>query len=424
MFPLYVPAVVYPPAPEETLPRTSAGRYWVSLLVAAAAMPVGFAAHAQPALEGTGSVPSSAERAVLLDAVCELDAATDLCACRDQPERPTRIERVRSGSFTTAGAAERLLALRGCERAGTALLERRENDTWSARHFYPRARTTTCLTFERDASTDLLVCHRALASETWRVGWIYSLDFPGGALRRRQLSSYESNARGCPGSRLRTTHPVAWERWQVDGDPRPPLLTVRLQHRNGDVPDEYADACRAMEQGDPVFGPRRVRTEYFALRDGWFEFAGAHRVQIGEGPRAKQAPTGDEETSRTWLGDRRPKAPVCRREDVLENVRTHRERLASCYRETLRESPDVEGVVQMRWTIDRSGSVDSIERLADGVDDDHLRSCVRSTVALFEFPPPRGGDECTFVYPFRFEPTSSRLESRDRYYSLRREGSR
>jgi len=384
------------------------------------------AAVAESSLDDPATRPSTAERASMTEAICELPAAESVCACEKSGPRSTRIVRLREGSFSGEGARERLAAVDGCGRRGTALLAPDSEGRWRAMTFYPRTDTKTCLPFDRTEGPDLLVCHRTVSAETWRVGWLYSLDFAGGRLRRREITSYRSNARGCPAERLRTTHPVEWHKWQVEGDPRPPLLTLRLRHRNGDVPDRFRDACRAMEEGIPVFGPRRVRTEYYALVDGRFEFRGALRsssgppgpgLQKGEGPVAAEASDGRAQTEETsaetdrdsarWTDDRRLESPVCRREDALRNVRESRDALADCYRRAFRASSGLAGTVKLRWRVGPAGRIEATEVLSDGPGDEGLLACVRSVVRNFEFPPPRGGERCSFVYPFEFTPESA-----------------
>lgn len=383
-----------------TLITHDLGRGLAAAVVAAACIVVEGKAAAGP-LDGAGTAPSEVAVANLRSTLCDRTTAPAICSCEDSESSTPNLAHLTRGSFTGANASELLVHIEYCDREGTALFGRNgsteQSDTaddghWRLLEVFADVHTDTCLFVDPEAGPDMLVCHRALDGGTWRLGLFHSLYFADGELERRQLTSYQSNARGCPVHVLRTEHPTGWRVWQVADDPRPPLLTIFFEHQNGRVPDRFDDACEAMRTGDPVFGERRRVAEYFELVDGRFEFAGATLRSEGQ-PDAE------------WSTNRRIDAPVCRRRDIRERVRDHREAVRQCYARTAGDG-EATGRIEIRWTIEGDGHVGRAAVVSDTVDRPRLAECLRRTISDMTFTPPRAADRCTFIYPFDFSSDS------------------
>ncbi len=373
-----------------------------SLLVAlAAGLTLGAAPADKGPLEAAGSRPAAPRAEQLVDRICGGEDPAPICRCADpnvetRADRSPTVTRIIPGAFTGTDTPQRLAHLTHCGRTATALLTRADDDTgadsvpWRLQEVYDDLHTATCRRLDLVDRPDLLVCHRTVENETWRIGLFHALDLSDGSLERRQLTSYRSNARGCPADILRTEHPIGWRIWHVADDPRPPLVTIHFKHRNAAVPDAYQDACRAMEDGDALFANERRIAEYFELRDGRLQFAGATLQSGSDGSGAN------------WTTDRRVEAPICRTRTVLERVRGQSDALRRCYAGAVDGSEAPSGTLELRWTIERSGEVADTEVVSDGPSHPALTDCVRRLVEQMSFVPPRAGDSCTFVYPFEF----------------------
>jgi len=345
-------------------------------------------------LDGDGRAPSDDRRRELTSTICE--AEPSFCRCSDDASASPTVVRTVAGQFVDPQADEVIAHLGHCETVASAIVRRAPNasdaesaEDWELVALHRGVDTRTCRRFDVGSDTDRLICHRTIEGDTWRIGFFHALAFSPDGYERRQLSSYGSNARGCPTDVLRTEHPLDWRIWHVPDDPRPALVTLFFQHRNGRVPEPFAEACEAMRGGEPVFGSRRRVTEYFEWTGRRFAFAGATRRR------------GDQQSA-SWTTSERLEAPICRRRDVLDRIANRRDGLRRCYADTLGEDRTAAGTLELKWTIGSDGSVDQIEVLTDGLENAKLRTCVRRLVAAIEFPPPRGGDTCSFVYPFEF----------------------
>lgn len=362
----------------------------IALWVAMVGIVLGFGPAAADAasLEDAGTPPPDPLGETILEQVCALDEADELCSCREKNDGAAEVTRIRHGHFSGEDSEQMLAAIRGCE-AGSALLELRDGEPERALRYYPEVETDICSSFPTGDGTDVLVCHRTVEGSSWRIGFFHSLDFRGAELVRRQITSYRSNARGCPENRLRTTHATGWRRWAVEGDPRPPMLMIHFQLRNGEVPAQHANACEAMGEGEPVFGPLRRRTEYYTLEGRRFRRVGARTATGRE---------GDIE----WVDERRPEEPACRREDALDRVRRHRDEVTHCYTRALKKNRSLAGKLRLEWSVDEEGRVDGVRAVRDELEDEALVECVGSVIRTFEFPPPRAAASCSFVHTFEF----------------------
>ena len=206
------------------------------------------------------------------------------------------------------------------------------------------------------------------------------------------MTTYRTNARGCPADRLSLRYPVGWKIWQAPDDPRPALVTLFFRDHGGPVPDDHVDACEAMADGRPVFGSLRHVTEYFEWRDGRLAFAGATRRPDGA-PEALE-----------WTSRRRPTGEICRPDEFARALRARTDAIQRCYGRALADQPKLEGRLSVRCHVGPDGRVDSVETVRDDLDSKPLRRCIVETVQKISVTPPRAGDHCSFVYPFDFAP--------------------
>lgn len=78
-------------------------------------------------------------------------------------------------------------------------------------------------------------------------------------------------------------------------------------------------------------------------------------------------------------------------------------RLRLCYESGLKKNPALQGMVTIKFVIDRSGSVSSARAGRSDMGDPTTVSCVVNTFKLLSFPELEGGI-VTVVYPFVFKP--------------------
>ncbi|QQR89681.1 MAG: AgmX/PglI C-terminal domain-containing protein [Myxococcales bacterium] len=85
---------------------------------------------------------------------------------------------------------------------------------------------------------------------------------------------------------------------------------------------------------------------------------------------------------------------------VRRNINTVR----YCYEQTLRERPDLEGRITMRFVIAEGGSVISADVLSRASDIQHteLSQCMSESIRRWNFPQPEGGGVVIVSYPFMF----------------------
>ena len=74
-----------------------------------------------------------------------------------------------------------------------------------------------------------------------------------------------------------------------------------------------------------------------------------------------------------------------------------------CYEDALRNCPNLQGRVTLRFTIAPDGSVREARALDSDVPDAMLAACVVRQVRTVQFPAPEGG-AVTVVYPILFSP--------------------
>lgn len=87
-------------------------------------------------------------------------------------------------------------------------------------------------------------------------------------------------------------------------------------------------------------------------------------------------------------------------------VRTHYPEFERCYAAGLRRDPELQGRIQIRFVIERDGSVGNVTTAGSNLLDTEVSRCIVSESQLMHFPAPDGGI-ITVVYPLMLSPTRS-----------------
>jgi hypothetical protein len=113
-------------------------------------------------------------------------------------------------------------------------------------------------------------------------------------------------------------------------------------------------------------------------------------------------------------GKHRPRTPTVRvgtsvvsghlpPEVIQRIVRQNYGRFRMCYEQGLTRNPNLEGRVQVRFVINREGSVSNVQNGGSDLPDSGVTSCVISAYYGLSFPQPEGGI-VTVTYPIMFQP--------------------
>jgi hypothetical protein len=92
-------------------------------------------------------------------------------------------------------------------------------------------------------------------------------------------------------------------------------------------------------------------------------------------------------------------------EVIQRIVRQNNGRFRLCYENGLRKNPDLKGRVVVKFVIDRSGAVSTVQDGGSDLPDQGVVSCVVRSFGNLTFPQPEGGI-VTVVYPIIFTPAS------------------
>jgi hypothetical protein len=82
---------------------------------------------------------------------------------------------------------------------------------------------------------------------------------------------------------------------------------------------------------------------------------------------------------------------------VTENMET----IKQCYLDALRASPDIQGVLKMKFTVTKAGKVSKATAIQNDLND-QVEKCVIATLKKLKFP--KRTDNRTVEYPFKFIP--------------------
>ncbi|QQR88832.1 MAG: AgmX/PglI C-terminal domain-containing protein [Myxococcales bacterium] len=90
------------------------------------------------------------------------------------------------------------------------------------------------------------------------------------------------------------------------------------------------------------------------------------------------------------------------KEVIRRVIRRHLNEVRFCYEQELRQRPDLEGRVSVKFIISPSGAVQSsvVDAGSSTLGDNSVRSCVANAVRRWTFPAPEGGGVVIVTYPF------------------------
>jgi hypothetical protein len=91
--------------------------------------------------------------------------------------------------------------------------------------------------------------------------------------------------------------------------------------------------------------------------------------------------------------------PVVIQRVVIQNFR----RVRLCYENGIKNNPNLQGRVTIKFVIGLGGAVELAKDGGSGMPDTDVIDCVVRSFSKLEFPPPEGG-KVTVVYPIQFSP--------------------
>ncbi len=83
-------------------------------------------------------------------------------------------------------------------------------------------------------------------------------------------------------------------------------------------------------------------------------------------------------------------------------IKTNRNALRGCYETSLRKVPELNGTINVRFSIESDGSVGQTSIVKDTTFDAQLSACLLREIRTWKFPSPPGGGRIFVTYPFRF----------------------
>ncbi|MBP6218886.1 MAG: TonB family protein [Oligoflexales bacterium] len=90
--------------------------------------------------------------------------------------------------------------------------------------------------------------------------------------------------------------------------------------------------------------------------------------------------------------------------EILGSIRVHLNEVRFCYEGLLQRKPGANGKVKMRFVINSTGRVSSVNTESSTIQDNEMKNCLAGAIRKWQFPAPRGGGEVTVNYPFTFSP--------------------
>lgn len=91
--------------------------------------------------------------------------------------------------------------------------------------------------------------------------------------------------------------------------------------------------------------------------------------------------------------------------EIHRVIRTHIKEVKQCYDQGLERDPALEGIVNFKITIGRTGSVASASKQDSTLRDRLVEQCIQKAVKGWTFPKPTGEGDVTVVYPFILKTT-------------------
>lgn len=96
------------------------------------------------------------------------------------------------------------------------------------------------------------------------------------------------------------------------------------------------------------------------------------------------------------------------KEVIGEVIRRHANQIKYCYETELQKSPDLQGKVEVSFTIDGSGSVSQAVATHDDVGSNRaVSNCMVQRIRRWRFPEPKGGGQVLVTYPWIFRSSGS-----------------
>ena len=111
--------------------------------------------------------------------------------------------------------------------------------------------------------------------------------------------------------------------------------------------------------------------------------------------------------------ERKPQDIICRtcaptvtddysRDLVLRVVKRHQSEIRFCYESELARTPELEGKVTVRWSIDGTGTVTDALIAESGLGSERVEACIVSRIKRWQFPEPKAGGDVVITFPWVF----------------------
>ena len=88
---------------------------------------------------------------------------------------------------------------------------------------------------------------------------------------------------------------------------------------------------------------------------------------------------------------------------LMSIAQQHYTELRSCYETRLKESPELQGMVEVELTIDSKGHIREGRITNDTIGDPELQFCIAQRILGWKFPP-HADESLTVQFPFEFAP--------------------
>jgi TonB family protein len=93
------------------------------------------------------------------------------------------------------------------------------------------------------------------------------------------------------------------------------------------------------------------------------------------------------------------------KEEITKVLKRHGNEVRSCYEQSLRLKPTLEGKIAVKFIVGATGDVLQTEIASDTLNDENLKACMLNVVRSWKFPEPKGGGNVSITYPWVFKPT-------------------
>jgi len=106
------------------------------------------------------------------------------------------------------------------------------------------------------------------------------------------------------------------------------------------------------------------------------------------------------------VGPGHQQEPGRKREDIQTIIMARRDEARACYDKSLKDHPGIEGDLDIKWVIDKEGSVTdaSVDSSKSTIHEPSVGTCIIEIIKKIKFAPSKGGYETRAHYPFNFHP--------------------